>query len=802
MKIKVAAISLFLIILVINAYSQTNKNTTISGFVYDKNSGETLIGANVSLSSNGIFTGASTNNNGYFIILNAPAGRDTVTISYIGYNSIKAIITVKKREIGPLKFYLTRSSISVGEVVVTGNSGSISQKAFDRPVSTISLSGQQVNTVSKVVEPDLLRALQSMPGITSISDFSSAINVRGGMSDQNLYLIDGAEIYDPNHAFGIFSTFNTDAIKKVEVSKGGFGPQYDDRLSSVIDVIDKDGNRNHFQGNFNLSLIDANLSLQFPLGSLGSISGSFRRTFIDQIYAKLDKDIPPYFFYDGNLKTFLQLSDRDNLTLSFFKTDDNLNFQKELADPQIPLIYIRWGNTLASINWKHLFNDKLFSSFYLTYTHFSSTVNVAQDVQVGKSTVTNPLNDYTARDAFTYYISKEVTLDAGLEYKHVALSYNEDDRNLGLIELSNNSNEISSYFNLELNPSSLWEINAGMRFEDYRCGTAYINFDPRFSMKYKLSQTSALKFAAGIYHQYMNASARISFLPSVWFSADNHTYDSRAIHFILGYEKQIENIFGNQFNLDFETDLYYKDYKNIYAFNQNDIATLSPGYYKSNGTPVYTSITDMFERGDGKSYGIEFLMRKETGLLTGWVSYSLSRTVNTFDGINQGNSFVPRQDRTSVVNIVLNGNLNDIFRGNWKEGLNKSSSNWVLGINFVFTTGQPITLPASAYFVPPFPAWNNYNTSGNNLPSYQLYPGSIDNYRLPDYIRLDLSITWQKSYGTWSIAPFLQIFNIGNRKNVWFVDYSSTKMNGSITQKVKAVNELPILPSLGIKIKF
>jgi CarboxypepD_reg-like domain/TonB-dependent Receptor Plug Domain/TonB dependent receptor-like, beta-barrel len=772
--------------------AQAIKTSTVSGFVYDKSTGETLIGANVSLFSKGGTTGTSTNNNGYFVISDAPVGKDTISVSYIGYNSSKIIIIVGQKSLRPLKFYLSQSSINVGEVVVTGNTIDAAQRAFDRPISTINLSSQEINAIPKVVEADLLRALQSTPGITALSDFSSAIYVRGGTPDQNLYLIDGAEIYDPEHAFGIFSSFNTDAIKEVEISKGGFGPQYDDRLSAVIDVIDNDGDRNSFRGTFDLSLIAANLTLQMPLGSLGSISGSFRRTYIDQTIAKWDSDVPPYYFLDGNLKAFLQLSDEDVLTLSYFGSSDNLNFQTQQGNSQSPSILLTWGNTLGSANWKHLFNNKLFSSLYATYSGFHS--NFSSINGVTNITETNPLNDYTAREALTYYASNELTMEAGGEYKSVNLSYNRNS-NSGFIDLSRNTQEASSYINFDWQPNNLWEVDAGLRFEHFHSDTAYTHFDPRLSAKYKLTDHSSLKFAAGIYHQYMEAVER-PFAPDVWLPSDKNIYDSQAGHLILGYEQQI----GDLLDLDVET--YYKNYKNIYVFNYNENAETSPSYYTSDGIPVYSSSADVFSRGNEKSYGLEILLRKDVGAVTGWIGYSLSKSKDTFDGINQGNSFVPQQSRTSIVNFVLNGNVNSIFSGRWNEQPPKSSSNWIFGLNFIFTSGQPITLPSSVYFVNALPAWDDYSASGKKLPSYELYPGTIDSYKLPDYIRLDLSITWLKDFGSWSLAPYLQIFNIGNRKNVWFINYSSTAQDGSIVQDVTIENQLPFLPSIGVTVKF
>ncbi len=773
----------------------SNKTSTVSGFVYDKSSGETMIGATVSitgtLSGKSVTAGAFTNNNGYFVISGVPSGEDTVVVSYVGYNSIKKNIKVSGSEIGPLKFFLAQSSYKMGEVVVQGNKTSAAIKAFNRPVSTMSLSSQQVNAIPKVVEADLLRALQTMPGIVSLSDFSSAIYVRGGTPDQNLYLVDGAEIYDPEHAFGIFSTFNTYAIKKVDVSKGGFGPQYDDRLSSVIDVIDNDGNRNKIQGTFDLSLIAGNLTMSFPLGSLGSISGSFRRTYIDATYAKWDTQIPPYYFFDGNLKAFLQLSDKDNLTLSYFNSGDYLNYIVDQSNPQSPAININWGNRVGSINWKHLFNDKLFSSLYLTYSGFFSNFNITQAANIAQA---NPLNDYTVREALSYYSSDQLTFNAGAEFKRVNLSFS-NQTNASLADFASGSYEGSAYADVKWQPDPLWQVEAGLRFEHFNSDTSYTHLDPRFSAKYRLSENSSLKFSTGIYHQYMDAVDR-PFLSSIWLPAGKYIYDSQADHFILGYERQIGGI------LDFETEAYYKSYKNIYMFNYNIDAEVSPSYYNSNGNPVYTSPQDVFIRGNGNSYGLEFLLRKDVGAVTGWLSYSLSKTNVTFDGTNQGNSFVPRWDRTSVVNFVLNGNVNSIFSGRWNEAPPKSSSNWILGMNFVFTSGQPITLPSSMYLVNSLPAWDYYVQTGKRLPSYQLYPGSTDSFKLPDYIRLDLSITWQKDFGTWSLSPYLQIFNIGNRKNVWFIEYQNSVQNGALTQTIKPVNELPFLPSLGVTVKF
>lgn len=773
----------------LNNSSSQAVDPTLKGFVYDKSTGETLIGATVFLKNSKL--GCATNDNGFFIIPNAPVGRDTLIVSYMGYEPNKREIVMDETWSKVLKIFLTPSAYRIGEVVVTGDSGTIADQVFKRPVSILTLTSKDVNSIPRVIEPDLLRALQNMPGITGLSDFSSAIYVRGGTPDQNLYFLDGAEIYNPEHGFGIFSTFNTNAIKEVKVSKGGFGAEYGDRLSSVIDVIDLDGNRNKFEGVFNASLIAADITLQVPVGSIGSVSGSFRRTYIDLTYAKWSKDIPDYYFYDGNMKGSFNLSDKDILTLSYFNGKDNLDYQLNQNVSQSPKLTYDWGNRLGSVNWKHIFSDKFFSSLYITASGFSSDFKMDQSMNMEEK---NSLLDYTIREALEYYISNEVTLKTGAEHKRLHLAYRQE-WDQGLIDFDERGAEFSGYVSPIWRPNPLWEIEAGLRFGQYKMDRTFTNLDPRLSIKYKLSETSSLKFATGIYHQYLTSIPRF-ILESIWMSDDRNIGDSRVAHFILGYNKQI----GNQLSL--ETETYYKGYHNIYVYNQNVGADITPSYHTPDGKPVYSSSKDVLIGGSGESYGIEILLRKETGAVTGWISYALSRTSYVFDGINQGKSFVPRQDRTSVVNFVLNGNAGDIFNGRWNGSPTKSSSNWLLGLNLIFTTGQPMTVPSSSYYVNTLPDWNNYNPTNENLPSYKLYPGTIDTYRLPDYVRMDISLTWENNFKGWSLSPYLQIFNFGNRQNVWFITYSSKEVNGKVVQSVEPVNMLPILPTIGITARF
>ncbi len=780
---------ILLFISTIKLEAQSNSKINISGFVYDESNGEALIGANVYLKE--LQLGNATNNIGYFVISEVPKGKHTLIISYIGYQTQSKVIDTETQNKNAVKVYLKPEALSTGEIIVSGDSSSVIDKLFTKPISKMELSSKQVNQIPQVVEADLLRALQTMPGIVALSDFSSALYVRGGTPDQNLFLLDGTDVYNPEHAFGIFSTFNTNAIKKVEVSKGGFGAEYGGRLSSVLNVTNLDGNRNNFEGVVNVSLLSGSTTLQMPVGSIGSISGSFRRTYIDQTYSKWIDEVPNYYFYDGNLKGYFDLGDRDKLTFSYFGGLDKLDYQFDKDAPESFRFLYDWGNTTGSVNWKHIFNSKLFTSIWVTGSKFESNFKLDQIQNMNEK---NLLTDYAVKGTVEYYATNNLILKLGAEHKRLNFRY-KFDWDEGLTDVNAKPVSTAAYFSANWKPSMLWDIEIGARYNYYRENRTFTGVDPRLSIKYRLTETSNIKFAAGMYHQYMNRIPRM-FISSIWTSADKYTNDSKSMHFILGYQKQIGNI------IELEAEVYYKDYKDIYQYNENMNATYLPDYYDEQNHPVYTSTENIFTRGDGHSYGFELMLRKDIGAVTGWLSYSYSNTKHKFDGINQNKEYKPRHDRGSVINLVLNGDMGNLFSGRWNEAPVKSGSKWLVGINFVYASGQPLTTPASAYYVNTLPDWNNYGGATGDLPAYKLYPGEINSFKLPDYIRMDFSITWEKDYGSWTLAPYLQVFNLGNRQNVWFINYKDKNNNGVITQEIEKVNMLPLLPSIGVTIRF
>lgn len=776
------SIILIIVCCSIQIMAQKNPSGTVSGFVYDNANGEALIGANVHFEDLGV--GATTNLSGYFAIPNVPFGNQTLNISYLGYKSQQIKLKVSK-ENNILKIKLELDALQTKEIVIAADSVRTIDKLFSKPVSKIELSSKQINNVPRVIEADLLRSLQTLPGIQSLSDFSSALYIRGGTPDQNLYLIDGTDVYNPEHAFGLFSTFNTNAIKKVELSKGGFSAEYGGRLSSILNVTNLDGNRNHFQGDASISLLAASTTLQMPLGSFGSISGSIRRTYLDKTVAEFVDEIPDYYFYDGNLKAFFDISPKNKLIASFYGGQDKLDYKFDKKAENPIGFQLDWGNTTGSLNWKTIFNPELFANFWITASHFRSYFNFEE----AKVKEENVINDLTFKGSLEYYMSKYFNLKFGFEQKNID-GLLKDDFQDGKVDVSKRRTLYTSYVTANWKPSDLWDIETGLRTDYFHSDKDYKDFDPRFSIKYRLTETTDLKFSTGIFHQYVHRMPR-GVLTSIWLTSDENYKGSSSCHYILGFQKEIGQVY------EFELEGYYKTYKDIYSYNQNFLADIKAGRFDEQNNPVYNNSKGLLDHGNGNSLGVELLIRKDYGAITGWIGYSLSRTEYKVDGINMDRSFVPRHDRSSTINLMSNIDIN-AFLDEIKDesATSEHSSKWLLGVNFVFATGQPITIPSSTYIVgamPDFPI-NNTNVS--------LYPTELNTVRLPAYSRLDLSLTYEKNYGSWTLAPYIQIFNAGNRKNVWFIQYKNVVKDNMVTQEIKNVNMLPILPSIGVNIKF
>lgn len=769
-------VSLLLVLSFSFAHSQIVATGTLSGFVYDAANGEALISANVYLE--GTTIGSSTNLNGYYVIPKIPVGSYTVVVHYIGYKPVKQDILVTAGAQKTLTVRLQREDIELKTVVVTGAAIPEAEKLYEKPVSQLELTPRQLKQIPQVAETDLLRSLHTLPGILPVSDFSSALYVRGGTPDQNLYLMDGTDVYNPEHAFGLFSTFNTDAIKKVDLSKGGFGAQYGGRLSSILSVTNLDGNREKFEGTAAISLLSIKSTLQMPLGNIGSISGSFRRTYFDQTIAKAIDDVPDYYFYDGNLKAFLDLHPRNKFTLSFYTSEDVLDFTfNDNVNDQAGFTY-DWGNRTGSLRWTTILSPRLFANLWITGSRFDSDFDFGDTVEF---TEKNYISDLAFKGDFEFHHSNYLTTRFGFEQKNLHLTFKETFPN-GIVDIDLRPKYYAAYLQNIWQPNYRWEIEAGVRYSYFNSDKNYHNLLPRLALKYRINDGLTAKAAGGLYEQYLHRIPR-AFIADIWSASNQFQKGSTATHAILGLAKD----FTNQYQL--EVEAYYKNYSNIYSFNHNLLVDIQPDRFED-GLPVYATTEGVFDRGDGDSKGVEIFLRKDYGAVTGWAGYSLSLTEYAIDGVNQTRGFPPRHDRTHVVNLVANFDWKNLKRSWRGEPPVFHKSNWKFGFTFIYSSGQPITLPGSGYFITTFPE--------RESPDYQVYPSAINQFRLPPYSRLDVSITYERHLKGWSIFPYLQIFNMGNRKNVWFVQYDNKDGQPDIDEQ----HMIPILPTIGVNFKF
>ncbi len=758
---------------------------SISGFVSDAANGERLIGVNVYIPE--INVGASTNTDGYYSIPKIPPGEYTLICEYLGYQRFTEKISSQPGEKKVADFQISMALLPGTAVEVIADSLTPGNQLYQKPISNVQLSPREINAVPQVAESDLLRALQMLPGIVPESDLSAALYVRGGTPGQNHYLLDGAEIYNPEHVFGIFSTFNTEAIKHVAFSKGGFGANYGGRLSSVLDVTNLDGNREKIEGNGTISLLSAKATVQMPIWDIGAVSASFRRTYIDQLLGEAIDSLPLYYFYDGNLKAFFDIDDRNKITISGYAGRDVLdinlatNTDHETDNPRLEnLLKYNWGNKSASLRWTRVFNPQLLANFWVTGTRYSSTFTLGDIFLFAQDDFA--ITDITLKGDFTYFFSQRWQTQFGFEQKNIKSEFRQRFPS-GRTEIIQKPQQYTTYLQVNWQPTNRWDFQLGLRYNFFKNDENFQHWAPRFSAKLRLSETASFKAATGAYYQYFHRVPR-TIIADVWTVANQFQKPSSATHYILGFQKSFAK--KGQLELEF----YIKNYDDIYTLNNNLSAIDQADYFDENGEPVYTSTANIFHSGEGLSRGVELIYRKDAGSINGWIGYTYADTRFKFPAINSGRSFAPRHDRRSSFKLVLNMDLRNTFRGIKSKKPQNDRSQWTIGTSLVYATGQAITVPNSGYLI---------GSSPNALtPDVAYFPTEINAFRLPDYARMDFSLIYKRQFDGWSMAPYLQIYNIGNRKNVWFIYYDLEDDVNTISPQ----NMLPLLPTIGINFSF
>ncbi len=780
----IALIGVLLLSLTLSAQG----NYTVSGYVTDAATGESLIGANVFEPSQSL--GTSTNAYGFYSLTLA-GGFANIRISYLGYKELD--ITIPLKSDTTLSFELEASSLITDEVVVTADSPDRNVEGVD--MGRVDLELDLIKQIPVVGgEVDVLKSIQLLPGVQSAAEGSSGFYVRGGGADQNLILLDEAVVYNASHLLGFFSVFNADALKKVELIKGGMPANYGGRLSSVLDISQRDGNYKRHQQQGGIGLIASRITAEGPIvEDRASYLFSARRTYVDLFLAPFVRGTEiegnTYFFYDLNLKLNYRLTDRDRIYVSGYFGRDDFVFNDPKSDYQNS---IPWGNATASVRWNHLFTDKLFvnttavfSDYYFQYEASNSTF----DYQLYSG-----VQDYTLKTDFSYHPNPHNRIKFGANYiRHIITPSNvggrQQNTSFGAKGVNRqHAHEAAVYALNDFDVSERLRINAGLRvsffnqvgpfdrylkdpngsIEDtvsYRTGEtvqSYLGWEPRFSARYRLNDKSSVKIGLVRNYQYLHL---VSFsalgLPSdLWLPSSDVVKPQIGHQYSVGY---FQNFRNNTY--EFSIEVFYKELDNLVA-------------YKEGVTPnenIADNPDNNLTFGTGEVYGVEFFVKKSTGKLTGWVGYTLSRSLRYFPELNEGNTFLAIYDRPHDISIALNYKL---------------SEKWSLGTVFVFGSGSNYTPPKSRYLI-----------------DGQFYTewGPRNSKCLPAYHRLDLSATWvARKTKRFESSFVFSVYNAYNRQNPFFVyfDGQGSIIDGTYSLAARQITLFPILPSVTWNFKF
>ncbi len=734
---------------------------TVSGTIRDQSSGETLIGASVVILNHPRSTVLS---NSYgFYSLNAAAGKYTLVVSFAGYSNDTLEVSLDKDVV--MAVNLSPADAEMQEVVVSANRNNSN---VTKPLMGVQkLSVNEIKDVPVIFgEKDILKTIQLLPGVQSGGDGSSGFYVRGGSVDQNLILLDEATVYNPTHLLGFFSTFNSDAIKDVTLYKGAIPAEYGGRLASVLDVKMDDGNAKEYGVSGGLGLISSRLNVQGPIEKDdGSFIVSARRTYAD-LFLKLSKDTntnrSSLYFYDINAKANYKLGDKDHIYLSGYFGKDNLGLGNTFG--------LNYGNSTGTFRWNHIFNSRLFSNTSLIYSKYNYNVSInSGNNDIG---ITSFVRDYHLKEDLQYFLNSDNKVNFGIEVIEHTTSP-------GVISATGTSSfnplaleqryslESAAYIDHDLALSDKININYGLRaslftilgpgsFYTYdSSGNAidtttygsgqlvknYFNLEPRFSMSYRLTDNSSIKFAYTRTTQNLHllSNSTSSNPTDVWIPSSNNVKPEIADQVSTGYFRNADN---NAY--EFSAEVYYR-----YMQNQID--------YK-NGAQLIANeyVESQLIYGIGRAYGLELFAKKKVGRMTGWVSYTLSRTERRFGTVNVDSWFPANQDRTHDLSIV---------------GIYKLSKKCTLSGDFVYYTGNAVTWPSGKYAVDGQVAFLYTKRNG---------------YRMPPYNRLDLSATLQgkktkKFDSNWNFS----LYNAYGRENPYSISFQQDPGDPAKTEAVQ-----------------
>ena len=770
---------------------QNVQHYTVSGYIREAISGESLIGVNVYLSDHK--TGTITNTFGFYSLTLPSNDSVELAISYVGFNSeIVKIILHKDIELN----INLKPSIVLDEVTVTANR--FEKQSESVRMSTLKIKVDLIKKVPTLLgEKDVLKVLQLMPGVQKGAEGSSGFYVRGGGPDQNLIILDDAIVYNTSHLFGFFSLFNADALKSVELTKGGFPAHFGGRLSSVLELHMKEGNKEEWHGEGAIGLISTRATLEGPIKKgKSSILLSGRRSFADLLVAPFSiKGLPDYYFYDLNAKVNFDFSQNNKLYLSGYFGKDWYSL-KTSSDRYKETSGFNWGNSTGTVRWNHLFSNKLFSNTSLIFSNYDFKMNNKNyDIREDKNyyaEYNSGIEDFSLKYDIDYIPNPQHWIKAGListYHRFNPYAFVEED------ELYNRHSRDKIYINgIESGiyaedtwqPNQPFKVNIGLRLSHFIAEKkSYLYPEPRLSAAWKFKNDFAFKGSYAMMYQYIHllSNTGIGLPTDLWVPVTNNIKPQRSQQVALGIVKDLEKK-----KLSFSIEVYYKSMNNVIAYKEgasfivlNDAASAAQQNWEEKVTV-----------GKSWSYGSEFLVQKNEGRLTGWMGYTLSWTPMQFESLNFGKKFYSRYDRRHDLSLVAFYKLSEHI---------SLSGSWVYGTgNAITLAGAEYEAYANAPALGPNPNKFFYNNRGTFYPGFDY--GQKNNFRMSSYHRLDLGFQFhkEKRWGerTWEIS----IYNVYNRMNPFFYYFETKYSKDKDFGVLKQVTLFPIIPSFSYKIKF
>jgi outer membrane receptor for ferrienterochelin and colicin len=777
------------------------QSRTLSGTIVDADSKERLVYSNVVIKGTNI--GTHTNLQGHFLLQNVP---DTVLVlqaTYVGYLPGEVTVHPNQQTSGIL-IAITQSAIKLGGVTVSAEQSNFIKTENIPGLTTVSPT--QIASLPSVGQADIFRSIGLLPGISATSDASSDLYVQGGTPDENLILFDGMTVYQVDHFFGFFSAFNPDAIKDVQIYKGGFPANFGGRLSSVIDIVGRTGDPDDLHGRAGLSLLSGNLSLSGPL-----LGGSFflagRRSYSDiitsgtynSIYRFLtgsssptstgtprgsarfgaigisQQQTPSSDFYDLNAKLSQHLGSRFMLSVSYYGSGDNYDLSQQGSTQNVPGFgqpvalpsnsnNTQQGNNGVSANLFAQWEDNLYSNFIVAYDNYTSTYTSAQASARTSTTQfstdeNNRTDDFSITGQNDWKLGPSQDISFGLELSQTSVRYSltgslPTGGTQNLLNLNQRAWENAAYLQDQLSPFDNFILTGGLRYENYTSRkSSYI--EPRVSASYQLTGNISLKGAFGVYHQFVNRIENENVTGGsrdFWVLADTSIPASEATHYIIGATWQ-----NDDYVIDVEG--FYKRLDNIAEFSQR---------FLRNAYEPYT-----FLIGDGRIRGIQALFQKKAGVFNGWISYTFMKAEDRFPMLNDYQYFPASNDQTHELKII----------GTYDPG-----DDWNISATFIYATGKPYTAPISQYSL--------VLLDGTTNDYVHVSPENA--YRVPDYQRLDLSVSKKFRFKSSSLNLGLSAFNLYNHTNISYYQYNLNTQPIVIT----AVTGLGFLPSLFVQYEF